>query len=1114
MKQIIPEDIDLSLKLCSSILFFYLMRYPGAYLEEDIINWFHYIWGTPENEKVKKIFSDKIKDYSKKIIFFLRYSINSFYINKKGDDKKNQIMSEQNDKNEFSIVFNLKKDNKNWFQRIEVENDVDVYPSIKIDIVLEKRIFKKDFIKEKIESHEFINYIGNLIEPYENKSKISSVFYKSKDEKTKIKNDCLIFEPWYYSNVQNKIKETTEYYIDYFSKIKKKEINDVFIYEKNKKKTTEIELLDGLLIIFESLNLFLIKDVFFLDAIDSKHFFTDRYRNINIEKKDIFLKKGLITNKTDNSSESIKKEMVDNRIKYISKKYVEKIKKLLKNLKDTADELKEDIFSLKNQSDIQISPKNMNIKKKILKYLLRLIISEIKDELNFIYLVNEIKKNKKLQLEANVIDFKNKFIKKINRLIFRNKNDKIEDYETRFYKIFRFPIEFEENKMTELMNYWSSLVCSFVFPIYICSTKYGPIQKSLVTDNLFDNIKKKELNYDNEFVNLINDFFLYNSKVYNQGNQKLIDSIVDNKSNMHLILSCDFISEKSFNMINVIEKEYTVKDPIIIKKEEYIFYNSRKKKYQTENFTSKNSKEKGCFLEDYIEEIFIFLPLDQKYQKIAYILIHWFFLGPCFSEKKGQEKVLPLKVFLEEFKNEIEKKSDNFNIYNKYKSYFETDYEYIQNNEEKDRDCECSVCFETDTLYKLFKTYNFDERIPFSSLDEKGTYKKLDLSKFRNIILIFLEKTIEILLNSTDKRDVFSIYKEIIDIKFKLINHNDKKPFLISNKEEREEKINKGEIKKSILTEIENCIEKKKIIDEIDSIDEKIKKFSQDRIFIRKIVKLEGSLLKYINGDLKRDTEIITNAIKSNASAFLESDSTIKNNEDFLEHLVKENPIVFKYFDKEKTNNEDFILRMANSNINIMEYISQEKKNSISFFNTIVKKNGFFYKFADPSVKKDRKVTENALEENGLVLQYCTDEDKDNASMIKSVVKKNGLVLQYASKSVRSNKYIVPIAVENDFNSFLYADDSLKNDKIFVKSLIKKNGLVLKYVDKSLTKDKNIVKRAVEQNGLALQYADESLKRNKRIVITALKQNRDALKYVDNLLYNDADIVKITSKKI
>ncbi|WBP84242.1 DUF4116 domain-containing protein [Mycoplasmopsis edwardii] len=178
--------------------------------------------------------------------------------------------------------------------------------------------------------------------------------------------------------------------------------------------------------------------------------------------------------------------------------------------------------------------------------------------------------------------------------------------------------------------------------------------------------------------------------------------------------------------------------------------------------------------------------------------------------------------------------------------------------------------------------------------------------------------------------------------------------------------------------------------------------------FVLNALKKDGTLFRYIDEELKKDEEIILEAIKNDPTNRILY-SLFTNVGEYLGYSVpnNQNPYYNKY-----SENKAWALAAA-ENYLYDPITETRKKNFFDIFS-------FF--------KNDKEVILKILDKDGLALEFASDELKDDREVVLKAVKQDGLALKFASERLKNNLNIVKVSINQNVNAYHYASEQIKNN--------------------------------------------------------------------------------------
>jgi hypothetical protein len=199
-----------------------------------------------------------------------------------------------------------------------------------------------------------------------------------------------------------------------------------------------------------------------------------------------------------------------------------------------------------------------------------------------------------------------------------------------------------------------------------------------------------------------------------------------------------------------------------------------------------------------------------------------------------------------------------------------------------------------------------------------------------------------------------------------------------------------------------------------------------------KLLKVRGWLLSYLSSNLKKDKQIVTQAILNDNFSFFYADPKLKDDKEFVLSIMSE------------------------VNCSILEFVSQRLKN-------------------------DKEVVLFAVREDSLLLHFASKNLRNDREIVFEAVKQNGACLQFASESLVNDKDFIMSAIEVcEHWTFKFVGSVLKNDKeVLLKSVRKEGGNwslygpTIQFASKELVSDKEFILEVFKLNGNSLGFIYE-----------------------------------------
>ena len=217
-----------------------------------------------------------------------------------------------------------------------------------------------------------------------------------------------------------------------------------------------------------------------------------------------------------------------------------------------------------------------------------------------------------------------------------------------------------------------------------------------------------------------------------------------------------------------------------------------------------------------------------------------------------------------------------------------------------------------------------------------------------------------------------------------------------------------------------------------------------DKKEVLKQVRTHGALLFYATDKLKKDSDIVKAAVKSDG-------------------------ISLKYADNKYSQKKQFVLLAVKSNPKAIEFVNKKFLNDPEVILATVKKNGIYLINAGLKLKKNEKIILEAVKSNPHILRFFEKNNvhgfdsrllKNEEFLIKCV-KKNGDVIfsirefDYYYKPEKFNKKLIKAALKAGCNNYIYEHLGLYEGEPFWNSLSEEERKIFENIEnKKIMDDK------------------------------------------------------------
>ena len=243
--------------------------------------------------------------------------------------------------------------------------------------------------------------------------------------------------------------------------------------------------------------------------------------------------------------------------------------------------------------------------------------------------------------------------------------------------------------------------------------------------------------------------------------------------------------------------------------------------------------------------------------------------------------------------------------------------------------------------------------------------------------------------------------------------------------------------------------EEKALLDNNDITSLIFKKFKlniwSNKEIVKEIVKHNGNYLKYVDKKLKRDKDIVYEALSN-------------DNRDYED--------IFDYVDEELKSDKEFISKIiGEGNDSIYPYINEDLKKDRDYTLKLLKLNNYLFRHLDDNYKRDEEMIKEGLKDldNIEYIENLTDDMiiemfKNNKEEIVKQIKK-GYRLKKIKERLEDKELVIKL-IKNNIDIYQNLRKILKNDKDIIKySMIclKKSCNKYKYI-------KNLMENKYEYN--------------------------------------------------
>ncbi|MEE0930547.1 MAG: DUF4116 domain-containing protein [Acutalibacteraceae bacterium] len=273
--------------------------------------------------------------------------------------------------------------------------------------------------------------------------------------------------------------------------------------------------------------------------------------------------------------------------------------------------------------------------------------------------------------------------------------------------------------------------------------------------------------------------------------------------------------------------------------------------------------------------------------------------------------------------------------------------------------------------------------------------------------------------------------------------------------------------------------------------------YSDDREIVMCAVKSSGSAYQFISERLKSDKELAITALRNDYSAYKHMSDDMKVDIDVASIMAKnctEHELKHYEFSKELFKNPDVVTALIEN-----KKISAIRKMKILPDSALTDKEYIL------SILKRKEIDCNLLFS---IIPQSVLSDKNFAFQLINI---NPVVYNYLPHNLRMNANIAALVIEKDIEMAKYIPaGAFDNHRDIVMKAVQEDGTVLKEeAFRSFNDDSEIAMNAVLSDGKAYSYISERLKNDENIMLATISENVACLVFTKNPeLCNDKEFMK------
>ena len=271
--------------------------------------------------------------------------------------------------------------------------------------------------------------------------------------------------------------------------------------------------------------------------------------------------------------------------------------------------------------------------------------------------------------------------------------------------------------------------------------------------------------------------------------------------------------------------------------------------------------------------------------------------------------------------------------------------------------------------------------------------------------------------------------------------------------------------------------------------------------------------LEYASDALKADREVVLAAVKKKGCALGSASETLQADQEVVMESLRQDARAFTYVGRILTDDTNFMKQVVLANYKVLQFAPDLLKRDREVVLAAVNQNGYALQFASKLLQDDREVVLAAVNQNGYALQFASQLLQDDREVVLAAVSQNGYALQFASQLLQNDQEVVLAAVNQNGYALQFASQLLQDQEDVFLAALNQNSYILQLASDELKENKQVVYAAVSQDARALQFAPDLLKRDRELVLAAVSQNGYALEYASQLLQEDREVVLAAVKQ-
>lgn len=247
--------------------------------------------------------------------------------------------------------------------------------------------------------------------------------------------------------------------------------------------------------------------------------------------------------------------------------------------------------------------------------------------------------------------------------------------------------------------------------------------------------------------------------------------------------------------------------------------------------------------------------------------------------------------------------------------------------------------------------------------------------------------------------------------------------------------------------------------------------------------------IKSLSNCIKYNHKLIFQALLLDPSQLADADDIFRKDENFIKRLVKVNPEILKYVAPELKNDQHFIEETTFINRNSLKYADEKLLDKKPFMAKMIKNDAQNYIYASNRLKEMPEITAPALTDDGMLLRYAPESIKENRAMVKIAIQSNSNALDFAADNFKKDVEMLLITGQKaaEFDKKKAADFLQKN---YITEEKKRNiGAIFDKRTKFFKKNRIINRNYITKWQRVFEFNGHHLQENIRLITAESRNN-------------------------